>query len=93
MNTETDAQQPGRKWSCLRLAGKLVLLVLVLVFLGAAALGVGAYLAYEHVTRPGTPGETVAVTIPEGLSGKAVGKVLADRGLVEHELFFRLAMR
>ena len=93
MNTETDAQQPGRKWSCLRLAGKLVLLVLVLVFLGAAALGVGAYLAYEHVTRPGTPGETVAVTIPEGLSGKAVGKVLADRGFVYHELFFRLAMR
>ena len=93
MSQADEADRPRRKWSCLRLFAKLVFLVIVLLFLAAAAVAVGGYLVYDHVTRPGTPGEVVTFTIPEGLTGKAVGELLAREGLVEHELFFRLAIR
>ncbi len=93
MSTEPDTQQPRRARSYLRRAAKLSLLLLVLMLLGITAVSVATYLAYEHVVRLGSPGESVAITIPEGLSGKAVGQLLANQGLVEHELFFRLAMK
>ncbi|HQE81829.1 MAG TPA: endolytic transglycosylase MltG [Candidatus Hydrogenedentes bacterium] len=93
MSAAETEKRPASKRSCLRLFARSVLLLFVLLLLAAAVIAVGGYLVYDHVTRPGTPGEMVSVTIPEGLTGKAVGELLADRGLVEHELFFRLAMR
>jgi UPF0755 protein len=93
MSAAESEKQPRSKRSCLRIFAKLMLFAFVLLFLVVAAVGVGGYLVYEHVTRPGTPGENVSLTIPEGLTGKAVGELLASKGLVEHELFFRLAMR
>lgn len=91
-DAESEKQSRPRR-SCLRIFAKLLLLVCVVLLLGVAVVGVGGYLVYEHVTQPGTPGEVVSLTIPEGLSGTAVGELLASKGLVEHELFFRLAIR
>lgn len=59
----------------------------------AATACLAGYLLYDHVTRPGSPGELVRMTIPEGLSGRQTGELLVEHGLLEHELFFRLATR
>ena len=53
----------------------------------------GAFLVYQHVTLPGTPGEKTPVTVPEGVTGIQAGAILVDSGLLEHELFFRMAIR
>jgi UPF0755 protein len=72
-----------------RIAAALVLF-LALLGIGAA---LGGYLVYEYVRGPGVEGEPVTVLIPEGASGRQVGDLVAKAGLVEQELFFRLAMR
>ena len=55
-------------------------------------LGAGAWLVYDHVTRPGVRGEALVVEVAPGMSGKDVGILLQDSGLLEHEGFFRLAL-
>lgn len=62
------------------------------VVLIAGATGVG-YMLYDHVTSPGVMGPAVAFDVPKGSTGRDVGKLLADRGLVEYEGFFRLALQ
>jgi UPF0755 protein len=66
-------------------------IALLLVLAAGAALG--GYMIYDHVTRPGVGGESVRVQIPEGVTGSRAGAVLAEADLVEHPLFFRLAIR
>jgi UPF0755 protein len=83
---------PRRKRGCARFLFKTVLiltLTLLLLCVGAGLLG---FLAYQHITQPGVPGEAVNVTIPEGASGKDAARILAEQGLVEHEAFFRIAL-
>lgn len=80
-----------RPW--LRFFAKGFLYGFVLVLLVCAALALGVFLAYEHITQPGVAGEPVAVSIPEGATGRQVGQLLAEAGLVEHALFFRFAIR
>jgi len=65
----------------------------MLVLLASAGAGLLAFLAYQHITQPGIPGEVVNLTIPEGATGKDIARVLAEQGLVEHEMFFVAAMR
>jgi len=78
-------------------AGRAALRFFFALFMMLATLAIlvvtGGYLVYQHVTGAGVPGEPVAVTIPEGASGRQVGDIVAGAGLVEHELFFRLALR
>ena len=62
------------------------------VVLVAGAGGVG-YMLYDHVTSPGVKGPAIEVAVPKGSTGRDVGKLLADRGLVEYEGFFRLALQ
>ena len=62
------------------------------VVIVAAAAGVG-YMLYDHVTSPGVKGPAVELAVPKGSSGRDVGKLLADAGLVEYEGFFRLALQ
>lgn len=66
------------------LAGSVVLIA------GAATFG---YLLYDHVTFERAGGPAVAVEIPKGSSGRDVGRILADAGLIEYEGFFRLAVQ
>jgi UPF0755 protein len=70
-----------------------MLYMLVLLAVLAAGAALGAYMIYDHVTRPGTGGETVRVEIPEGVTGLQAGEILAREDLIEHPLFFRLAIR
>lgn len=76
-----------------RLVPKLLLAAGVLLLVGVVGAGLAAFLAYQHVTQSGVAGELVRVTIPDGATGKDVGRILTKKGLVEHEAFFRLAMR
>jgi len=78
-----------RAWSVWRALG--VLTLCAGFFAVAAALA--GYLVLEYIRGPGVAGEPVSVTIPEGVSGQQVGKMLEDAGLVDHELLFRMAMR
>lgn len=89
-NSEQAVPKKRRGW---RLFGKILLFGASLVLLAGAAAGFGAYLAYEHVTQPGIAGEPVELTIPEGVTGRQAGRLLSEKGLVEHEVLFRLAMR
>jgi UPF0755 protein len=66
--------------------------VVGLILFSAAAAFIG-FIVYDYLMQPGTPGELVSVTIPKGASGHDVGKLLAEKGLVENAAFFRLAMR
>lgn len=67
----------------------------VWAFLGLSAVGsaLAAFLVYDHVTHPGPEGPKVAFTVPEGATGQDVGRLLREAGLIEHEGFFRLALR
>lgn len=68
--------------------------VVVMVFAVAVVLALlGLYSVYTYVTRPGAHGEPVVFTVPEGATGREVGKLLANEGLVDNGLFFRLAIR
>jgi UPF0755 protein len=64
-----------------------------LLLLGAAACGVIAFVVYDNVLLPGKPGETVNVTIPVGATGRDVGRILQQAALLDHEAYFRLALK
>ncbi len=72
---------------------RLFLALFMLVGTASILAATGGYLVYQYVTGAGVPGEPIEVTIPEGVSGRQVGSIVADAGLVEHPIFFRLAMR
>jgi len=72
---------------------RVFLALFLIAGLGAVAAGFVGLMAYQHVTQPGTPGDNVRVLIPQGATGREVGRILVDRGLIEHELFFRVATR
>lgn len=76
-----------------RLVAKCFLYGVVCLVLAGIAGTLTGFLVYDYVTRPGSPGELVPVTIPEGASGKAVSVILEDKGLVEYAIFFRIALR
>ncbi|MBI1321130.1 MAG: endolytic transglycosylase MltG [Candidatus Hydrogenedens sp.] len=59
----------------------------------AAGAGVAGLVVYERVMgdRPG--GTPVTLEVPEGASGGDVGKLLTEKGFIEDERLFRLAMR
>ena len=57
------------------------------------AMAVAAFVAYQHIMRPGTPGRTITLTIPEGATGQEIGTLLQQQGLIEHRGMFRLALR
>lgn len=82
----------GRR-SCLYIVRKFVVYVLVLACLAAVAACFIAVLAYQYVTVPGKAGEPIRITIPKGASGRQIGQILAKQGLIEHEIFFRLAVK
>ncbi|GMU91817.1 MAG: aminodeoxychorismate lyase [Candidatus Hydrogenedentota bacterium] len=86
-----DAGKPDRTWQ--RVVLRLALFVSAVVMCFIAGTAFAAYLVYDHITRPGTPGSIVRIEIPSGVTGDAAGKVLSSAGLIDHEVFFRLAIR
>ena len=70
---------------------KILLVLVILLLLGAAALA-GLWAFAEHaVTTPMAGGEAqpVEVTVPKGASGRALGKLLADKALIEDTRVWR----
>ncbi len=52
-----------------------------------------AFIVYDSVVRDGQPGPLVEVTIPQGATGREIGVLLKEAGLVDREGFFRIALR
>ncbi|HUW60940.1 MAG TPA: endolytic transglycosylase MltG, partial [Candidatus Bathyarchaeia archaeon] len=86
-------QAPRRPSRLRRLVVRLVGAAVVALLLGVVAAGFFGLLAYQHVIQPGVAGENIRVTVPEGATGREVGQILAQNGLIEHKLLFRLALR
>lgn len=104
----TKAPSPGespKKGTGRSVLFKVFVWASIVLMLGVIVAGVAAYRVYHHVvesTNVGKPPEKtldavptvpVRVTIPEGATGKQVGDILTEKGLIEHELVFRLAMK
>ncbi|MCH7909374.1 MAG: endolytic transglycosylase MltG [Candidatus Hydrogenedentes bacterium] len=94
--SEHDAQSaasaedtPRRKLRWRRVA--LACLTMALLLTGGVAFG--GYTVYRSVVDSGVAGPTVQFVVPKGASGIAVGRRLAEVGLVEHEWLFRMAIR
>ncbi|GMW03526.1 MAG: aminodeoxychorismate lyase [Candidatus Hydrogenedentota bacterium] len=91
--TAQNSAPPKRGAGCFRWLFRLVLIGLVCLALLAIAGGLGAYMVYDHITRPGVPGATVTITIPEGITVKQVAPILREHGLIETEWFYWIALR
>jgi UPF0755 protein len=88
----SNESPPKRRWTFWRVLVSLFLYLWVLLLLGLAGAGVAAFIVYEQVIQPGTPGPKVQVTVPEGATGRDIGRLLTEKGVIEHEGFFRLAI-
>jgi UPF0755 protein len=74
-----------------RRAGCLAALLLIVVVLGSAA-GYGWWMLYRPATNV-TPGQPVQLEVPSGSSTAEIGELLADSGVVDNALMFRLQAR
>jgi len=68
-----------------------VFVVLLLVF--AILLGASAMWVQRQIDPPGAPGEAQSVVIPEGSTSDAIGKLLADEGIITSELIWEWYLR
>lgn len=83
----------GRRWTFWRIVFMCFIWSWVILLLVIGAAGLVAFAVYDHVTRPGRAGVAVEVVVPPGATGRDVGRLLVDHGLLEYEGFFRLAMQ
>jgi UPF0755 protein len=65
-------------------------LMLAVVLFGATVVVMNVLSA---VRGPGVQGAPITVVVEEGATGRDVGDLLADMGLIEHEFLFRIALR
>ncbi len=82
-----------RRWTFWRVVVLLFSYVWVAVILTAVGAGLVGFMIYDQVIQPGKPGLPVSVTIPEGASGREIGRILVESRLIEREGFFRLAVK
>lgn len=82
-----------RKWTFWRLVAIGIIWTWALLFLGVLAAGLTAFVVYDYVTRPGHKGAGVEMVVPPGATGRDIGRLLEEQGLVEYEGFFRLALQ
>jgi UPF0755 protein len=84
---------PKKKWTLGWILRRLFLFTAVLIVLTLFAAGTVVFLIYDHVVAPGQPGAKTRFTIPEGATGTRIAKLLEEQGLVEDELFYRMALK
>lgn len=82
-----------RKRSFWRFCFKIAFSFFVLAVLCCFACGVAIFIALDRVTRPGVPGEPIDIMIPAGATGQDTAAILTEKGLIEHPIFLRLAIR
>ena len=90
---DLSASRPTRKPFRKRWYVRLMLLMFVLGTTTIATVVLGAYLLYDHVTHTRAAGETIAFTVPPGATGADIAVLLQREGFVEHEVFFRIAIK
>lgn len=81
---EMEALPPrrrGRPW---------LRILLAVVLAGLLVAGLGAVWLARQINPPGGPGAEVEITIPEGSSGAAIGRLLERAGVVTNATVFRL---
>ncbi len=86
-----DSSSPPRRfWRIIRATCIIgFTLILVIGTLGALA----AWIAYDHLYRPGVMGPAKSITIPADATGNDVSRLLQEEELVSHAWFFRAALR
>jgi len=90
---QSEGYPPRRGIPFTRVLIRFVLLVWAGLFVGVLGVGLLAFVVYDHVRGPGLAGPPVTVEVPKSASGRDIGALLKERGLIEHEGLFRLAMR
>ncbi len=90
---EPEFDAPRRPWTFYRILATAVLFGLASLLLAGVAGGIVAFVVYDHVTQPGVAGPEVEIVVPQKATGRDVGRILAENGLIEHEAFFILAVR
>ncbi len=80
-------------WTFYRILATAVLFGVAALLLAGVAGGIVAFVVYDHVTQPGVAGPEVEVIVPQKATGRDVGRILVENGLIEHETFFTLALR
>ena len=88
-----DVEPKKRGRGILKFIGRMLVLLIVLAVLVAAAGGLGAYMAYQHITQPRIGGMPMHFEVPAGATGMDIAQILTDEGLIEHPLLFRVAIR
>jgi len=88
-----DGREPHKRGRFHLWLVRVVLLAWVVAGLLGVGVGFVALIVYEHATQPGIPGAPVTFTVPEGATGQQVGELLAQAGLIDHEIFFRIALK
>ena len=90
---EPEFDRPRRPWTFWRLLATMILYGLGALLLAGVAAGIVAFVVYDHVTQTGTDGPEVEVVVPQKATGRDVGRLLVENGLIEHEAFLRLAVQ
>jgi UPF0755 protein len=90
---EPEFDTPRRPWTFYRILATGILFGVAALLLAGVAGGIVAFVVYDHVTQPGVAGPEVEVVVPQKATGRDVGRILVENGLIEHETFFTLAMR
>jgi UPF0755 protein len=92
--TDGDLRQEQRRksWRFWKLIVRLVLLAVVMLGVCSIVAAVLGFLIYDYTTQPGVPGLSVEVTVPKGATGRDIGLILVESGLVEREAFIRIGM-
>ncbi len=92
-NIKASNTSKRHKWTFWRIIVLCILWAWAFLFLGVLTAGLTAFLIYDYVTSPGKKGAVVEVVVPQGATGRDIGRLLAKSGLIEYEGFFRLAIQ
>ena len=84
-NTSASAKRRWRKKAYVLLGAAASVLLVVALY--------SAWSFYRHITEPTVPGPTQKFVVPKGATGQRVGHLLAEAGLLEHEILLRAAFR
>ena len=66
---------------------KVIALVLAVILLGGGFVG---FSAMSDIKGSDKPGQRVTVEIPKGSGANAIGKILAENGVIKNSLYFKL---
>ena len=90
---EKNTAPKKRRFRFWKFIASIYLYALAGVLLSVIAAAAVGFIIYDQVVQPGVPGEAVTFTVPEGVTVRGIGELLAEQDLIEYEGFFRLALK